>query len=131
MKKPMQVVVAIVAVIAAALAAGWYLTGGLSATADDFFAAVQRRDLGAAHALLSEEFKLRTPQPALEQLLAREELLDFKDASWSKRRIKDGRGELHGEVLTSSGAVVALQMWFVKENDTWKINAIGKPTVEL
>lgn len=131
MKKLLKIVIGIVVVFVLAIGAVFYFTLGMARAADEFFAAIKRQDISAAHSYLSEDFKASTDEAALKQFLTTGALLNFKETTWSNRKISGGRGELDGEVITDKGGVVPLKLMFVKENDAWKIYAIQKPTAGL
>jgi hypothetical protein len=131
MKKLLKVVIGIAVVFVLAIAVVFYFTAGMVDAADEFFVAIKNRDLAAARAHLSEDFKASTDEDALRAFLTQGALLDFKETSWSNRQISGGRGELEGEVITATGGVVPLKLMFVKENDAWKIYGIQKPTAGL
>ena len=131
MKKLLIIIIGIVVVISLGIAAVFYFTAGMADTADSFFQAIKKQDIAAARGYLSEDFKASTDEAALKEFLSRSALLKFKKANWSNRQISGGRGELNGEVTTETGGVVPLKLFFVKENDAWKIYSIQKPTAGL
>jgi len=128
MKTALKVIIGIAGVIVLGVAAIFYFTNALVATADGFFQAVGRQDMAAARGYLAEDFKANTDDAALRAFLSRSALLHFKEASWSNRQVSVGRGELRGSITTDSGGVVPITLTFVKENDAWKIYSIQKPT---
>jgi hypothetical protein len=131
MKKLLKIVVGIAVVFVLAIGAVFYFTAGMAGAADEFFAAIKKQDIATARGYLSEDFKASTDETALKNFLTKGALLNFKETTWSSRQITGGRGELEGEVITESGGVVPLKLLFAKENDTWKIYGIQKPTAGL
>lgn len=131
MNKLLKIVLAVVLVFVVAVASVFFLTSGMTDTADAFFNAVKQKDLPKARSYLAEDFKASTDESALEAFLSKGAILNFREASWSNRKISGGRGELNGSITTETGGVVPLKMIFVKENNAWKIYAIQKPTAGL
>jgi hypothetical protein len=121
------VAVGLIAVIAAVTAL-FYLTGGMTDTANGFFAAVKHNDFNEARNYLAEDFKANTSENSLKEFIAKSAISNFKEASWSNRQISTGgKGELEGSITTETGGVVPIKLTFVKENDTWKIFSLEKP----
>lgn len=131
MNKLLKIVLGVVLVFVIAVASIFFLTSGMTDTADAFFNAIKQKDLSKARSYLAEDFKASTDESALKSFLTKGAILNFKEASWSNRQISGGRGELNGSITTETGGVVPLKMIFVKENDAWKIYAIQKPTAGL
>lgn len=131
MKTWLKIVLGIVAFIGLAIAAVFYFTAGMTDTADDFFRAVKARDIAKARDYLTEDFKASTDEKALADFLSKSAILNFKESSWSNRQISGGRGELNGSITTETGGVIPIKMILVKEQGTWKIYAIQKPTAGL
>jgi hypothetical protein len=131
MNKLLKIVVGIIGVFILGIALVFYLTSGMADTANSFFSAIKSGDISKARGFLSEDFKMSTDENALKEFLSTSALLNFKEANWSSRQINGGIGELNGAVTTSLGGVIPLKLIFVKENDTWKIYAIQKPTAGL
>jgi hypothetical protein len=131
MNKLVKIVIGIVVVIVVAVAAVFYFTAGMVDAASAFFEAVKKQDLATARGYLSEDFKANTDEAALNAFLSKSALLKFKEASWSSRQVSGGRGDLSGSITTETGGVVPLKLTFVKENGSWKIYSILKPTAGL
>jgi hypothetical protein len=131
MKKLLKILVGIGVVVVLGIVAVFFLTGDLTRTADQFFAAVKNRDYPGAYQYLSEDFRASTPQSELVPFLEQSALLGFKQASWSRRSISNGRGELEGSVTTETGGVVPIKLGFVDENGRWLIYSLQKSTAGL
>ena len=131
MKTFLKVIVGVFVAIVLLVAAIFYFTAGLADAADTFFKAVKRQDFAAARASMSEEFKASTSEAALREFLAKSALLNYKEASWNKREISNGRGELNGTIVTENGGSIPITLTFVKENGAWKIYSIQKPSAGL
>lgn len=114
---------ALFAVIAVAIAL--YLTAGITRSADDFFAAVERNDLSAARGLLSQQFLVSVDEPSLRRFLG-EDLGQVTQTSWSSRVIENGSGRLVGELTTRAGGTVPVKIALVKEDAGWRIQAIER-----
>ncbi len=108
-----------------AVGAALYLTVGITRSADDFFAAVERDDLAAARGLLSQQFLASVDEPGLRRFLG-EDLGQVTQTSWSSRVIENGSGRLVGELTTRSGGTVPVKIALVKEDAGWRIQAIER-----
>jgi len=126
MKTWMKVVLGIVAGFAALLALIFWLTGDITKTGDDFFAAVQNDDMDTAYALLSEDFQTGTSKEELKSYLEANALDDVKETSWGSRFMTGGTGELEGTVTTKDGTKIPLKLRLIDSEAGWRINAIEK-----
>lgn len=131
MKKLLKIFIGIIGVFALSVAFVFYLTSEMTDKADAFFTSIQKGDISSARNYLSEDFKASTDAAALKDFLSSSALIHFKEASWSSRQVSGGMGELNGSVTTNTGGVIPLKLLFVKENGSWKIYAIQKPTAGL
>ena len=118
-------------ICAIAIGAVFLMTGGMVEVADQFFAAVKANDIETAYSYLSEDFKATTSKEELQRYLARNALAQFKEANWSERSVKGGRGILTGSITTVSGGVVPVKVSFVKGESGWKIYSVQKPAAGL
>lgn len=124
MKELLKIVIGLVGAVVLAIMGLFHLAAGrMTEVADEFFAAVQKQDIAAAHSYLSEDFKASTDEAALKQFLTARALLAFEQTAWSDRHIASGLGQLDGEISTESGSV-PLKLQFLKEGGAWKIYAI-------
>ena len=71
MKKLIKIIIGIVVVFVLAIVAVFYFTAGMVDTADEFFAAIKKQDITAAHSFLSEDFKASTNEAALREFLTK------------------------------------------------------------
>ena len=131
MKTIGKILLGIIALIAIAISAIFFFTSDMVTTADDFFRAVKNKDIQAASAHLSEDFKASTPTNELEQYLKNNSLDKFNEADWGSRSISGGRGSLSGSVTTDAGGVIPITLNFVKGESGWKIYSIEKPASGL
>lgn len=127
MKTLLKVVIGIVAAIVLAVGIMFWLTAGLVDTANGFFTAVRSQNYTAARGYLSREFQATTGESTLESYLANSGIAHFKASHWPRREITNGRGELHGDVVTDSGGIVPLEMTFIREGGGWKIYSMDIP----
>ena len=125
------IVVAFVVTISTIVALSFYLTSSIVDTANYFFSAVKQKEITKARNYLAGDFKASTDEKALIEFLSKSAILNFKESSWSKRQVSGDRSELHGSITTDTGGVVPIKMIFVKENDSWNIYAIQKPSAGL
>lgn len=128
MKILLKVLAGIGALLIIAIMVVMFMTGGMSDTADKFFAAVKSDNYDEAYSFLSEDFKSNTSKSQLKSYLSKNALTKFKEASWESRSVNGGRGELTGSITTESGGVVPISLSFVKGENNWKIYAIKKPS---
>src|SRR5688500_19073363 len=98
----------------------------MSDAANAFFRAVQAKDTATAKSYLSEGFRAETSDAELEQFLEANALTTFADATWSRREISGGTGELEGTVTTANGGTIPLKLVLVKEGGAWKLHGITK-----
>jgi hypothetical protein len=131
MKKILIVVSIVIAFVVLIVAGVFYLTSGITDTADRFFGSVKKGDMQAAAACLSEGFRASTPQETLESFLRSSGLNKYKDASWSDRSITGKTGEIEGSIETTDGGTIPIKIGFVKEKGGWKILSIQKVTAGL
>lgn len=125
MKELLKIVTVLVGAVVLAIMGLFHLAAGrMTDVADEFFAAIGKQDIAAAHSYLSQDFKSRTDAAALRRFLEKQALLDFQKTAWSDRHIASGFGQLDGEVITRSGGGVPLKLVFLKESGAWKIYAI-------
>lgn len=132
MKKVLLIVGLLVALfigfIAVVLTLVFGLTSGLTSTADSFFEAVREDDMQRARGHLSQAFQASTSEQELQAFLASSGLTDVRSTRWTHRSIENQEGELRGSVTGSDGGVVPLTVTLVKENDSWKIYAMQRPS---
>ncbi len=131
MKTWIKVLLGLAVVIAFAVGAAFYMTAGMTKTADAFFNAVKQQDVADARNFFAEDFKANTDEAALMTFLESNALAGFKEASWSSRSMSGNRGQLDGSITTETGGVVPIRLTFVKENGDWKIYSIRKPEAGL
>ncbi|QTD55051.1 hypothetical protein [Parasphingorhabdus cellanae] len=131
MKTWMKVVLGVFAGIAALVSLIFWLTGDITKTGDDFFAAVQNDDMDTAYALLSDDFQVGTSKAELKSYLAANALDNIKETSWSSRFITGGTGRLEGTVTTAGGSKIPLQLRLIDSEAGWRINAIEKESAGL
>lgn len=126
MKTFLKILAGLAALVVLALAAVFHFTAGMADAADGFFRATRDRDLATAQSYLSEGFRAATPEAALQEFLATSALDGYADATWSRREVSGGTGELEGTVTTASGGSIPVKLVMVKEGDAWKIHGITK-----
>jgi hypothetical protein len=127
MKKPLKIVLSIVAIIVLGITAVFYFTADMVTVADEFLNAVKSKDFAKAYSYASDDFKAATSKDALGDFLSRYGLTGFKSASWTQRSISGNRGELTGSVSTESGGVVPIKLSLVKGESGWRIYSLEKP----
>lgn len=101
-------------------------TSGLTETADNFFTALSSKDYQKAYTYLSKEFQTKTSPEDLQNRFMNSEIKNYSSASWHNRSFENNVGKLEGEVKTSTGGTIPINLVLVKENDEWKINSIDK-----
>ena len=131
MKKFLIVIAVLIAVVCVIVAGVFYLTSGITKTADQFFNSVKKNDIQAAYTYLSEGFRASTPQDKLEAFLRSNALTNYKSASWSNRSITWKTGKVEGSIETADGGTIPIKIEFVKEKGGWKILSIQKEMAGL
>jgi uncharacterized protein YxeA len=128
MKKLLKILIGIVCVFVLAIAAAFFFTADMTATADEFFTAVKNKDMEKAYTYLSEDFQSGTTKKDLQEYLKSNSFSKFKEANWQSRSFNGGRGDLTGSIATDTGGVIPITLSFVKEENDWKIYSIQKPS---
>jgi len=105
----------------------FYITSGLTTTADKFFNAVAGNRYEQAYQYVSQEFRDATPPDQLAVFLERNGLTDYQDASWSERSFSGYRGKLVGTIHTRNGRSIPVRVHLVKSNGHWLVDSIFKP----
>jgi len=131
MKKFLIVLSVIIVFVGVIVAGVFYLTSGITRTADEFFNSVKKNDMQAAYTYLSEGFRASTPQERLETFLRSNALNNYKSASWSNRSITWKTGKVEGTIETADGGTIPIKIEFVKETGGWKILSIQKEMAGL
>jgi hypothetical protein len=130
--KKVLIVLSVLAAVAVVIVAGvFYLTSGITRTADQFFNSVKKNDMQAAYTYLSEGFRASTSQEKLETFLRRNALNNYKSASWSNRSITWKTGKVEGTIETADGGTIPIKIEFVKEKGGWKILSMQKEMAGL
>lgn len=128
MKTWMKVVLGIIAGIVVLVGFVFWLTGDITKTGDEFFAAIQNDDIDGAYALLSDDFRAGVSKDDLKAYLAANALDKIKETSWGGRAISGGTGSLEGTVTTVGGSKIPLKLGLIDSDSGWQINTIEKQT---
>jgi hypothetical protein len=132
MKKLLIVLVVLVALLAIILASVFYLTAGVTDTADGFFSAIEEKDIeGAYNRFASEEFRASTSLEEFRAFLEQSALANYSGATWTSRSVSGQEGELQGSVKTRDGGTVPITITLVKEAGEWRILSIHKASAGL
>jgi hypothetical protein len=124
-KKPFLITVAVVGTIGIAVfIAALGMTSKLVTVTDEFFCELSKGDYDAAYAHLSREFHGNTSVTELQAFAQESALADYSEATWWQRTIEGDEGLLDGEIETEDGEFIAFTVWFLKEDDSWKIYQI-------
>jgi len=126
MSKRVKILMGAALFIGATAALVFYLTAGLTNTADAFFDAVQQDDMTTARGYLSTDTRAHTSEADLKRALTAMGIIDFQQASWPSRSFTGARGKLSGTVTTMAGAVVPVNVGLVKEHGHWRIYSLLK-----
>ncbi len=102
----------------------FWATGGITDTADEFFAAAKDGDYEKAYSLTSQQLQGQTDQAGLEAYLTESGLNEVTDTSWSSRSMENNTAELDGTVTTASGGEIEVTMELIKEGEDWRIKFI-------
>jgi hypothetical protein len=114
-----------------AVAALFWMTGGMVKTADGFLGALGAKDYAGASSYLTEDFRASTPVEELAAFAQRNGLPGLKGAFWSNRESNDDRGKLEGSVTTAGGGVVPMTLALTKERGGWRIRSLRTPPAGL
>jgi hypothetical protein len=128
MKKVFKIIIGFVIVVMLIITAVFYFTSELPKTAEKFFTAVKNKNMAQAYSYVSDSFKQKTSQEALQNFLQNNGFDSYQDASWNSRKVVNNTGQLVGHILTSSGKELPLTVDFIKSQNEWKIHAINKPS---
>ncbi len=131
MKIFLKIVAALFVLVALSLTAALFLTRGIADTADEFFAAVERNDMGAAYAKLSQGFQSGTSESELARFLDQQKMRSVIATSWSSRQIENQTGSLRGSLTTASDGTIPITIELIKEQDEWRIHRIERPAAGL
>ncbi len=93
--------------------------------ADNFFKAAKDDNFTEAYSFVSEEFKKSTSQDELEQFLKSGGFIDYSSSSWHSRKFENNQGTIEGTIKTVNGGEIPLTIYFIKENEEWKILRIN------
>jgi hypothetical protein len=124
-RKPFLTVTAICAALGlGAFVVAFFVTGDLTAVADEFLSTMARGDFEAAYALLSQEFHGNTSVAELRAFAQESALADYEEATWWHRSVSGDEGALDGEVETRSGEIIPVSIYLLREGGDWKIYQI-------
>lgn len=131
MRTFLKVLAALGSLVVVAIVAVFFMTSGMTDTADGFFLSATSAEYEQAYSFLAEDFKNTTSKEELKSYMEEHSLSKFKEASWHSRSVNGGRGELAGSITTVDGGVVPVSLGFVKGEEGWKIYSISKPSAGL
>ena len=123
MKKFFTIVGVIIAFVTILLVAIFFLTSGITDSADDFFKNVKAKNYSDAYSNLSVDFKKATSEEDFIIFLKSSGLIGFKSSFWNSRSIENSRGKLYGTVKTENSSIKTT-INFIKEDGDWKIFSI-------
>lgn len=109
----------------------FWATGGITDTADEFFAAAKAGDYETAHSLTSQRLREQGSPEGLREFIEANGLDKVTETSWNSRSIQNSTGKLEGTVTTEGGGTIPLVVEFVSENDEWKISFIEPERVGM
>jgi len=112
----------LVLVLLAPAACGWM--DALKQPAEDFLRLAAAGDMDAAYRLTSVAFRKQTSQDQLRDFLDGSGLSDYASASWQSFSVKNDTGQLEGTVTTREGGTIPLTVFFVREQEAWRIQRI-------
>lgn len=126
-----KVLIGVVIAIAVILIGIFSLTSGLTKTANGFFAAARKGDIGQAYQYTSADFQASTSSDALAAFLKANALDQVTGTSWSSRAVNGRTGKLEGSLTIATGGVIPIKIDLTKGSDGWKILAIRKAAAGL
>lgn len=131
MKKVLIGLVVVLVVIGAIILFVFYLTSGLTQSADRFFTLVREGKAKDAYLSASREFQASAPEEDFVAFLKKSTIADYESATWSSRSVANKIGELEGSIKTRAGGVIPIKLRLIKEDGKWKIHAIEKAAAGL
>ena len=124
MKTWQKVLLGVVAGVAVIVGLIFWLTSGITDSADRLFAAARSGNYSAAYAETSQQLQSDNGEARFTQYLKANGLDKIIDTSWSSRSISGGVGELTGTLETESGGTIPATITLVSESDAWKVDFI-------
>ena len=131
MKKVLIGLVIVLVVIGAIILFVFYLTSGLTRSADQFFTLIREGKAKDAYLSASREFQAATPEENFMAFLKSSTIADYESATWSSRSVSNKIGELEGSIKTRAGGIIPVKLRLIKEDGQWKIHAIEKAAAGL
>lgn len=131
MKKFLIGLVVLLVVVGAILVVVFFLTGGVTKSADAFFTLIRDGKAKDAYLSASREFQASASEDAFAAFLKDSSIADYESATWSSRSVANNIGELEGSIKTRAGAVIPIKIKLVKEDGRWKIHAVEKAAAGL
>jgi len=131
MKKTVIGLVIALVVVGAVVIAVFFLTGGVTRSANAFFTLIREGKPKDAYASASREFQASASEEDFSAFLKDSLIADYESATWSSRSVSNAIGELEGSLKTRTGAVIPIKIKLVKEDGRWKIHAIEKAAAGL
>ena len=120
----------------AALAGGivvlvFWLTSGVVEAGETFLRLVGQGQYEEAYRSASPDFRAAQDLAAFKAAMQRARLDKYNSASWSSRRITNGRGSLRGIVATIDGGQILLSVGLVQIDGKWAVNWLrwGAPSM--
>jgi hypothetical protein len=126
MKKVLIGLVVVLVVIGAIILFVFYLTSGLTQSADQFFTLVREGKAKDAYLSTTREFQAATPEENFMAFLKSSTIADYESAFWSSRSVSNKIGELEGSIKTRAGGIIPVKLKLIKEDGKWKIHSIEK-----
>jgi hypothetical protein len=125
MKKLPKIIGIGILLIAGILASAFFLTSGITKTADSFFETIQAKNYNLAYSFLSKDLQQKSSKDAFKSYLDMNQFSDYQSASWKQRSVKNNKGKLQGTISTKKGDTFPAVIAFIKEEE-WKISAIKR-----
>lgn len=125
-EKEIKIILSIVGVIIIAIAIKAYFTQGLSDVAKLELSAIKSGDMTTAYNLTSKPFQSNTTPQDFQNYVEKYPIFkNYKHISFNKRKVKSGVGYISGIAEGSDGSSMKVEFQMVKENNAWKIQALG------
>jgi hypothetical protein len=131
MKKVLIGLVIVLVVIGAIILFVFYITSGLTRSADQFFTLIREGKAKDAYLSASREFQASAPEENFMAFLKNSTIADYESATWSSRSVANKIGELEGSIKTRAGGIIPVKLRLIKEDGRWKIHAIEKAAAGL
>ena len=118
--------------VVAIIGLSFFLTSGMSDVADSMFNSLKEKKYEEAYKnYFSSDFKKNTSLEEFKKFVKKNSLDRVKSTFWDSREYKGNSGKLEGTATLDDDSSMPLTLSFYKNQDSWKIYSIFKPTAGI